>query len=306
MERFKKWFLSIVRNNKHHKSLRTDLNNTRTDLNKLLDFHLRKITPMAFLEVVEIQLAEHCNLNCFGCNHFSQIAQKEFLSLETFTKDLTRLSEISKGFIGNLRLMGGEPLLNPNCIEFFSITRELFPQSAIWLVTNGILLPKQNDDFYDACHKNNIEIRPTKYPINIDWQLVEDKCKEHKVALTFFNEGQVEKTSVKFTLDPKGLCDNYHSFTRCEMANHCVQLKNGRLFTCPPAAHIEHFNKKYEEKFEVSELDSIDIYKAKDYQEILSFLAKPIPFCRYCKVSQWAEVGPWRASKYKKDEYLEV
>ena len=81
--------------------------NTRTDLNKLLDFHLRKITPMAFLEVVEIQLAEHCNLNCFGCNHFSQIAQKEFLSLETFTKDLTRLSEISKGFIGNLRLMGG-------------------------------------------------------------------------------------------------------------------------------------------------------------------------------------------------------
>ena len=107
MERFKKWFLSIVRNNKHHKSLRTDLNNTRTDLNKLLDFHLRKITPMAFLEVVEIQLAEHCNLNCFGCNHFSQIAQKEFLSLETFTKDLTRLSEISKGLIRRLMLLGG-------------------------------------------------------------------------------------------------------------------------------------------------------------------------------------------------------
>lgn len=120
MERFKKWFLSIVRNNKHHRKLRTDLNNTRADLNntrdnlnRLLNFHLRKITPMAFLNTVEIQLAEHCNLNCFGCNHFSQIAQKEFLSLETFTKDLTRLSEISKGFIGNLRLMGGGAVVKP-------------------------------------------------------------------------------------------------------------------------------------------------------------------------------------------------
>ncbi|HDW9258623.1 TPA: radical SAM protein, partial [Campylobacter jejuni] len=70
---------------------------------KVLDFHLRKITPQAFLEIVEIHLAESCNLNCFGCNHFSQIAEKEFPDIEIFKKDMQRLSEISKGIVGTFR-----------------------------------------------------------------------------------------------------------------------------------------------------------------------------------------------------------
>ncbi|EHX6178433.1 radical SAM protein, partial [Campylobacter jejuni] len=106
------------------------------------------------------------------------------------------------------------------------------------------------------------------------------------------------------SLDPSGNCDNYHSFTNCSMANHCVQFKDGKLFTCTFPAHVQHFNKKYGNHFEVCEFDFIDIYKAKDYQEILFFLSKPIPFCRYCKVSQWAEIGKWRSSNKTKHEYL--
>ena len=34
----------------------------------------------------------------------------------------------------------------------------------------------------------------------------------------------------------------------------------------------------------LEEADYIDIYKAKSIQEILAFLAKPIPFCKYCNV----------------------
>lgn len=55
------------------------------------------------------------------------------------------------------------------------------------------------------------------------------------------------------------------------MANHCVQFKDGKLFTCTFPAHVQHFNKKYGNHFEVCEFDFIDIYKAKDYQEILFF-----------------------------------
>ncbi|EMG0991604.1 4Fe-4S cluster-binding domain-containing protein [Campylobacter jejuni] len=346
MQRFKKWFLSIIKNFKQHEKIKIDLNNTKIDLNntkidlnntkidlnntkidlnntkidlnntkielsqlkkehyKVLDFHLRKITPQAFLEIVEIHLAESCNLNCFGCNHFSQIAEKEFPDIEIFKKDMQRLSEISKGIVGTFRLMGGEPLLNPNCIQFFDITRYFFPKSAIWLVTNGILLDKQNEDFWNSCQRNKMQIRPTKYPIKINWDLIKDKCDQYDIPLIFFNNGELEKTSWKFSLDPSGNCDNYHSFTNCSMANHCVQFKDGKLFTCTFLAHVQHFNKKYGNHFEVCEFDFIDIYKAKDYQEILFFLSKPIPFCRYCKVSQWAEIGKWRSSNKTKHEYL--
>ncbi|EOI8653838.1 hypothetical protein ACMXEJ_000078 [Campylobacter jejuni] len=74
MQRFKKWFLSIIKNFKQHEKIKIDLNNTKIELSqlkkehyKVLDFHLRKITPQTFLEIVEIHLAESCNLICRYC-----------------------------------------------------------------------------------------------------------------------------------------------------------------------------------------------------------------------------------------------
>ncbi|MDO4674674.1 radical SAM protein [Campylobacter sp.] len=312
IKNFKKWWLSLVKNLKHHERFTLELSQTKTELSQTkttmchtLDFHLRKITPMAFLELVEIHLAEACNLNCFGCNHFSQIAEEAFTDPAAFEKDMKQLAKITGGWVGVFRLMGGEPLLHPQCSKFFKITRKYFPKSDIWLVTNGLLLEKQEGDFWKRAKENRVQIRPTKYPLKINWDKIRALCEANDVPLIFFNEGEVEKISHKFTLDPKGGNDNYHSFTHCSMANHCVQLKRGRLFTCTFPAHIEHYNKKYGESFEVSEFDSINIYEARDYKELLFFLAKPIPFCRYCSVSKWGPVGKWRPSKGDKFEYLE-
>ncbi|WP_252832299.1 hypothetical protein [Brachyspira pilosicoli] len=52
-------------------------------------------------------------------------------------------------------------------------------------------------------------------------------------------------------------------------------------------------------------MDYIDIYKAKDYNEILQFLAKPVPFCRYCDVKKWKVVGNWRRSNRDISEYID-
>lgn len=97
---------------------------------------------------------------------------------------MQRLSEISKGIVGTFRLMGGEPLLNPNCIQFLTL-QDIFPKSAIWLVTNGILLDKQNEDFWNSCQRNKMQIRPTKYPIKINWDLIKDKCDQYDIPLIF-------------------------------------------------------------------------------------------------------------------------
>ncbi|MBD5165660.1 radical SAM protein, partial [Helicobacter sp.] len=139
---------------------------------------LRKLTPQAYLKLVEIHLAEHCNLNCFSCNHFSQLAPQGFPDLKKFETDIAQLSLLTKGLIERFHLMGGEPLLNSNCKDFFAITRKYFPNSAIWLVTNGILLNKQPKEFWESCRENNIEIHPTKYPIKIDWERIEAQCED--------------------------------------------------------------------------------------------------------------------------------
>nr|WP_286030837.1 radical SAM protein [Helicobacter pullorum] len=197
-----------------------------------------------------MHLAESCNLNCFSCNHFSQLAPKNFPNIDNFKKDLERLSLLSNQMVKRILLTGGEPLLNPNCKDFFAITRKYFPNSAIWLVTNGILLPKQETSFWESCKNNRIEIRPTKYPIKVDWNLIKAKCESYGIPLKFFNNENVVKTSMKFILEPKGNIDAYNSFINCGMANNCVQLRDGKLYPCNIAANIDFLTK-----------DLIKIYK---------------------------------------------
>ena len=37
---------------------------------------------------LEIQIVNHCNLNCSGCNHFSPLADPYYMSLEEFEDNL--------------------------------------------------------------------------------------------------------------------------------------------------------------------------------------------------------------------------
>lgn len=101
-------------------------------------------TPV--LDYVEIEITEFCNLNCRGCCDFSNLAkEKKFYELPEFTKDMTRLTELFSG-INKIRLMGGEPLLNPRLTEYIQTSRALFPASDIRIVSNGLLIPKLGDD----------------------------------------------------------------------------------------------------------------------------------------------------------------
>lgn len=328
----KLWILSLLKNAKQHQKIKAKLEilenqninltiqnqyleksiQTLKEQNKILSnqnvstiHSLHKLTPQAYLKLIEIHLAEHCNLNCFSCAHFSQLSPKHFPSLEQFSKDIQQLNSITKGLVGRFHLMGGEPLLNPNCKDFFAVTRKFFPDSDIWLVTNGILLKTQPKEFWESCKENNIEIHPTKYPIKIDWNSIETQCKTYGIPLIFFNNAKIEKTSTKFVLESKGNCNPLESFTKCGMANNCVQLKEGKLYPCNIAANIEIFNSAFNQNLPLTALDSIDIYKAKDYHEILQFLAKPIPFCRFCNLSKWQGMGEWKTSKKEIVEYLE-
>lgn len=66
----------------------------------------------------EFHLAEHCNLNCIGCTHFSPLAEPEFLEVEDFRNDIERLSYLTGGNARFINLLGGEPLLHPEINSF--------------------------------------------------------------------------------------------------------------------------------------------------------------------------------------------
>ena len=79
---------------------------------------------------------------------------------------------------------------------------------------------------------------------------------------------------------------------------------NGNLYTCTIAPNIEHFNKYFGYNLPLTDRDGIDIYKAESMEEILEFLAKPIPFCKYCKVKERTFNHEWTTSKKEINEWI--
>ena len=230
-----------------------------------------------YLHYFEIHLTEHCNLKCRGCFHFSPLAEEYFLPVEIFTKDFERVAELTKSKVGRICLMGGEPLLHPNIEDMCIIARKLFPDTDIAILTNGTKLLNMKDTFFENCRKHNIKIMASKYP-KINWEKIEDKLSKFGIILDYHSfQGGNRVVLGHHCLDLQGKQDIKNNFQICHRGNTCITLKNGRFFTCIMPAHIEHFNKYFNEKLEVTYCDYIDIYKAKNINEILNFLVTPPP-----------------------------
>jgi hypothetical protein len=244
-----------------------------------------------------VHLAEHCNLKCWGCDHFAPLAEPELADVDVFAKDFARLSELVGGEAVTIALLGGEPLLHPRTQDFLYIARKHFPKTRIRVVTNGVLLLNQKDDFWKACRQNGIVIDVTKYPINLDFDKMKAVADIHGVTVKFYgNSGTFQKTSYHIPLDLEGTQNGPGNFTKCFHAISCALLSKGRLYTCPMAPSIGHFNKYFDTTLPISAEDSIDIYRAKNAREIFDYLNKPIPFCRYCLVDKRTFGHPWKRS----------
>jgi hypothetical protein len=60
---------------------------------------------------------------------------------------------------------------------------------------------------------------------------------------------------------------------------------------------IDIFNHHFKMRLGLGDNNGINIYKANSMQEILNFLATPIPFCRYCAIEKRTYNHPWGISK---------
>lgn len=177
------------------------------------------------------------------------------------------------------------------------ITREAFPVGDIILVTNGLLLSSMNDAFWEACRECAIKIDVTEYPLKADYaQYKEDIIKK---GIMYWNaNGSQEKFMTKKILRMKPTDSAEKNYMYCELANSCIALKHGRMYTCPTAAHAHLLKDYFDLDLEISEKNGIDIYAVKDGEELMTKLARPIPFCEYCDLygNIWEGDCDWKIS----------
>ena len=175
------------------------------------------------LKYLEIHLTDHCNLNCRGCSHFSPLVNKPFFKdYDEYKKEMSRLAEITNQEIRVIRLMGGEPFLNPKILDFCKATRFFFPRAEISIVSNGILLHTLDNEIIKKYNDLNIKLCISNYHINIDTE------KFNKFNLHDYDE---KNKMYNIGLDLKGTQKIDYSFYNCDHVIHgCYCLKSGRIY----------------------------------------------------------------------------
>ena len=261
----------------------------------------------------EISLADHCNMSCQMCDHFSQLSDEWFVDVDQFKKDMHRMGQIFDHEIGAITLLGGEPTLHPDINELICYTRKQFPNTELILLTNGVLLTKleesPNGNLWDTLKTCNARVTVTVYPLKLDYFAIENKAKEYGVPLKMSSDIHAVdptkqiKISDKHTLDLTGKVPKEHC-VHCLYFNKFNVVKDGRYYMCPVEAHINIFNNKFGTELEYCESDFLDIYKVNDWRELAEFSSKWVPFCRYCNQEKWGHASEWKASSLKIEEYI--
>jgi len=265
-------------------------------LNKLKDLRKQYIENSLYFQV---HLTNHCNLKCKCCSHFSPISEEKNLDIKILENDFKRLASLGRNKIRQIDLLGGEPLLHPEINNCLIIARKYFKRAKILLITNGILLPAEPDNFWKICKKNNIVLSISQYPISIGLNEIKEKGKLFGTKL-IFNSNNIFG---HFRIDVNGKQNEIENINMCYESKNCNCLDNGKIFLCYIPACIDTFNKKFNLNIPVSKDDYIDIYESNSIQEIMDFLKKPVPFCKYCDVKNRNNID-WGISKRTIEEWV--
>lgn len=226
------------------------------------------------IDYIEHHIVDQCNLKCAGCSHFSPLCNNWFESIEDFKVNFNALATLTNKNVSKIRLMGGEPLLHPIVKQFLIECRNIFPDSEIELVTNGILLPKMNQSFINTCNNKKIVIGISDYGL-FD---INERLKPYDYIHTY------EKVEMRnICLDLSGSQNKNNAFNQCEMHQlKCYYFQEDKLYPCSVIANIKYFNRYFSKNLFTSEEDMCISIKNHSGKEIQNFLDTPREFCKYC------------------------
>lgn len=227
------------------------------------------------LKYIEFHVADHCNLNCKGCVHFSPLVKEpQFMDYEVMKADLIQLHKKVE-LIDKIHILGGEPLLNKELYRFVRLVKEIYPYTETSIVTNGLLLDKMSDKLIKAILETNTWINVSVYEPMIN--RITDIAKHFSlmgIKIRFTDT----ITNFSIPLDEKG----GHARGAKRISCKCPNLYKGKLSVCPIICYLPYFNNYFGLNMNADD-GLIDIYDDSiTYEDIVEELQKVRNLCDKC------------------------
>jgi MoaA/NifB/PqqE/SkfB family radical SAM enzyme len=241
------------------------------------------IRPKVKLFGVEYNLTEHCNLSCYQCDHASPLMPKKFASLADYERDIRAFAKAAH--VEEFRLVGGEPLLHPDLLEFMRIAKDSGIGDKLKIYTNGQLLHTMPDEFWELTDVLWVSTYPGVRRRMSD-QAIAEKCAEHgtlldlRPTITEFNRSVINNP-----VEDQNLVRRI--FSQCKMANEysCFSIYEGMFFRCSVAPFMQARLRMKGIDFPGPEVDGIRIHgnpRLGEELEIRMRSKEPLKACTYC------------------------
>lgn len=226
------------------------------------------------LKQAEVHVMDSCNLNCRGCTHFSPLFKNGMPDFEKRIHGLTILKNRVSHLI-SLYLLGGEPLLNTELKKYVSYVRQIFPDTEIIIVTNGILIPSMIEELADSIVSNKVKISISEYiPTHKIIDRIENVLRQKKVIYNLRRIDVKLKFNLPLSLGKRSIEEKY-----C-LSNGCVIVHDGKVARCPTLMLINEFNERFE-----TNLPDDGIYDIESMpygQDFIQLMKQDVPLCRNC------------------------
>ena len=238
-----------------------------------------------FIRHLETNLIDSCNLNCKACTHYSNIFDDSSIyPLEDYERDIKQIARNADVLI--FYILGGEPFKLKNLDKYLKITRKIFKNTNLRLVTNGLLIPNTPQYIFDALRENDFKVEISMYPPTVKNF---DKIKSvlEKNNIRYFARREVQAFNSFLTLHgghnplkSRAVCCN----------DGCRFLRNGKIYKCP----VDALSFRFAEHFGIKGFPAatgVDIF-AKNFSALIEQLDGNIELCSWC--SETARQIQWK------------
>jgi GTP 3',8-cyclase len=245
---------------------------------------------------LEINVVHHCNMSCKGCSHLSPLMPEFFISPDTLFQDLSILSRYCRP--ARISLLGGEPLLHPDLVEIINIVRRTGITDKIRVVTNGLLLHKMPERFWQAVDEVHVSLYPS-HPMKIkDLAVFKVHAKRNATTLGLRYQDYFSEFFLNTVNTDNSLVKKIYMTCNAPREACCHTLYEGRYYKCPKAVYIPMVYK--EPPNLIMAKDGIDIRRNGHLADELAeyITAKtPLAACRYCLGSVGRRFTPQQISR---------
>ncbi|MDR0614075.1 MAG: radical SAM protein [Dysgonamonadaceae bacterium] len=196
-----------------------------------------------YIPNIGISLTTRCTLKCRHCDHYIPTIEEKYHEILAFDSFKTQLDNllVNADNLFELRLLGGEPLLNRNTAQMLLYSLEHPKIERVELVTNGTL--DISDEIVDilkrfpkksSVYLSNYTANESLIPL-LKTDSIAEKLIANGITLNFDRNLLWSKTE-QIQRHFRSAAMNKRYFMECLKLTHCMNIRGGKLFICPRAA----------------------------------------------------------------------